>query len=149
MSRKRLGPIPSWVGKRLRQLRLQRGLTQRALAGRRYSPGFISLVETGRSRMSLRTTAVLADRLGVPVSALIERAPRRASARQVLDHAWDLCNEMETYARNRRALIETALRELPGSPPSTESLLPPTRPRPHRRRAGSSVSPEPSQAPGL
>jgi tetratricopeptide (TPR) repeat protein len=47
-------------------------LTQAALAGDDFTTGFISLVETGRTRISLRAAEIFARRLGVSVSELME-----------------------------------------------------------------------------
>lgn len=59
------------LGERLRRLRLERGLSQRQLAGDRLTKAFISHLELGRSRASVETLDYLASRLGVPPSALI------------------------------------------------------------------------------
>lgn len=72
------GPIDPAFGDRLRSLRLARGLTQAALAADDFTTGFISLVETGRTRVSLRAAEIFARRLGVAVSELMgpsESAP--------------------------------------------------------------------------
>lgn len=68
---KRKGPIDPSLGERLRTLRVARGLTQAHLAGDDFTKGFISLVETGRTRISLRAAEIFAQRLGVPVSDLM------------------------------------------------------------------------------
>jgi tetratricopeptide (TPR) repeat protein len=57
---------------RLRQLRTARGLTQAQLAGEDFTKAFISQLETGTSKLSLRAAQLLAGRLGVPVSDLLE-----------------------------------------------------------------------------
>src|ERR1044071_3816781 len=62
------GPIDPAIGQRMKQLRIARGLTQADLAAKDFSKGFISLVETGHTRISLRAAEVLARRLGVSVS---------------------------------------------------------------------------------
>lgn len=49
-------------------------MTQAALAGPDFSKGFISLLETGRTRVSLRAAHVLAGRLGVDVTDLLSGA---------------------------------------------------------------------------
>lgn len=67
---KKKGPVDPSVGLRIRSLRQQRGLTQAQLAGQEFSKGFISLVETGRTRMSLRAAEILAGRLSVGVTEL-------------------------------------------------------------------------------
>ena len=65
------GPIDPAFGDRLRALRQARGFTQAVLAGDDFTTGFISLVETGRTRVSLRAAEILARRLGVSVSELM------------------------------------------------------------------------------
>ena len=57
---------------RLRELRQATGITQAQLAGRDFSKGFISLVETGRARASLRAAQLFADRLRVPLAELVD-----------------------------------------------------------------------------
>ncbi|HEY6202476.1 MAG TPA: tetratricopeptide repeat protein [Candidatus Limnocylindria bacterium] len=72
------GPIDPAFGERVRSLRQGRRLTQAALAGDDFTTGFISLVETGRTRISLRAAEIFARRLGVAVSELMvpsESAP--------------------------------------------------------------------------
>lgn len=70
------GPIDPRMGERVRIFRTARGLTQARLAGDDFTKGFISLVETGRTRMSLRAAEIVASRLGVSVAELLtEHAP--------------------------------------------------------------------------
>jgi tetratricopeptide (TPR) repeat protein len=65
------GPVDPGVGRKVRELRTARGMTQAQLAGPDFSKGFISLLETGRTRVSLRAAHVLAGRLGVDVTDLL------------------------------------------------------------------------------
>jgi transcriptional regulator with XRE-family HTH domain len=65
------GPVDPAFGQRLRTLRVARNLTQAALAADDFTTGFISLVETGRTRVSLRAAEILARRLNVSVSELM------------------------------------------------------------------------------
>src|SRR6266508_1487407 len=65
------GPIDPGVGLKVRELRTSRQMTQAELAGPDFSKGFISLLETGRTRVSLRAAHVLAARLGVEVTDLL------------------------------------------------------------------------------
>ena len=65
------GPIDPGVGLKVRELRTARNMTQADLAGPDFSKGFISLLETGRTRVSLRAAHILASRLGVEVTDLL------------------------------------------------------------------------------
>lgn len=63
------------LGEKIRQARKQRRLTQRALAGGDLSESFISMLEHDKVRPSLDTMRVLAGRLDVPLSELLDAAP--------------------------------------------------------------------------
>jgi tetratricopeptide (TPR) repeat protein len=65
------GPIDPSIGARIRELRTARGLTQADLAGPDFTKGFISLLETGRTRISLRAADILAARLGTSAPELL------------------------------------------------------------------------------
>lgn len=60
------------LGQKVRQTRRGRGLTQRALAGGDLSVSFISMLEHDKVRPSLETLRVLAGRLGVALTDLLE-----------------------------------------------------------------------------
>jgi transcriptional regulator with XRE-family HTH domain len=87
MSRRRVvrqrakGPIDPRFGQRLRQLRQATGITQAQLAGRDFSKGFISLVETGRARASLRAAELFAERLRVPLAELVDPSASTVQSR--------------------------------------------------------------------
>ena len=59
------------VGARIRRLRLERGLAQRALIGPGVSAAYLSRIEKGDRVPSVRAMRVIAERLGVP-AALVE-----------------------------------------------------------------------------
>ncbi|MTE17711.1 helix-turn-helix domain-containing protein [Streptomyces sp. TRM43335] len=59
-------------GRRLRRLRLERGLSQAAVVGEGMSTGYLSRLESGERRPTPRAVAYLAQRLDVDVSALSE-----------------------------------------------------------------------------
>ncbi|MHB8631157.1 MAG: helix-turn-helix domain-containing protein, partial [Candidatus Limnocylindria bacterium] len=65
------GPIDPTFGKRVRTLRQAQSLTQETLAGSDFTKGFISLLETGRTRASMRAAEIIARRLGVPLTDLL------------------------------------------------------------------------------
>ena len=71
------------LGAQVRTLRKARGLTQRALAGPDRSVSFISMLEHDRVRPSLATLRLLAERLAVPLTTLLEdqnESPAEAEA---------------------------------------------------------------------
>jgi transcriptional regulator with XRE-family HTH domain len=59
-------------GRRLRKLRLERGLSQAAVVGEGMSTGYLSRLESGERRPTPRAVTYLAQRLGVDVSTLSE-----------------------------------------------------------------------------
>jgi tetratricopeptide (TPR) repeat protein len=61
----------SLVGARIRVIRQQKKLTQKALAGSEFSKGYVSALERGAVRPSFKALEVFARRLGVPVSDLL------------------------------------------------------------------------------
>jgi HTH-type transcriptional regulator, quorum sensing regulator NprR len=63
------------VGRRIREARLERGMSLAQLGGNDLSRSFISLVELGRSRISLRALAILAERLDLPLSYFLDDVP--------------------------------------------------------------------------
>lgn len=68
------GPVDPSLGRRVKALRESRGMTQAELAATDFSKGFISLLETGRTRVSLRAAEILARRLGVATADLVGAA---------------------------------------------------------------------------
>ncbi len=58
------------IGQRLRRLRLERGLSQRELAGPGVSYAYISRIEAGARRPSVKALRMLAPKLGVSVEYL-------------------------------------------------------------------------------
>src|SRR5215216_8162400 len=58
------------LGARLRELRIQAGLTQSELAGARFSKEYVSQIERGKTRPTRETIDWLAARLGVDASFL-------------------------------------------------------------------------------
>jgi tetratricopeptide (TPR) repeat protein len=81
-----LGPE---VGQRIRAARQARGLSLAQVGGNDLSRSFLSLVELGRSRISLKALSIVAGRLDLPMSYFLEGdiAPRAAAAELLLDEA--------------------------------------------------------------
>ena len=59
------------IGTRLRKARLQAGLTQRQLAGDRYSKAYVSALENGSSKPSMAALSYLATRLDISATVLL------------------------------------------------------------------------------
>ncbi|MEV5724264.1 helix-turn-helix domain-containing protein [Streptomyces pharetrae] len=68
---------PATIGRRVQQLRRERGLTQRQLAEPVYTPAYISTLESGRVRPSDDALRHLAGRLGVAFDELATGRPAR------------------------------------------------------------------------
>ena len=64
-------PLARSIGTRIRQARLQAGLTQQQLAGGRYSKAYISALENGSSRPSMAALSFLATQLDTSPTALL------------------------------------------------------------------------------
>jgi tetratricopeptide (TPR) repeat protein len=80
---KKKGPIDPGLGERVRALRVARGLSQADLAGKDFSKGFISLVETGRTRMSMRAAEIVAGRLGVALAQMYRASNQAEQAVEI------------------------------------------------------------------
>ena len=61
-------PTPG-LGERVRSARRERGMSQAQLAGEQLTKGFISQVESGLVRPSVRSLQILATRLGKSLEA--------------------------------------------------------------------------------
>ncbi len=70
----RLHPVDPGPGERIRQARLARGLTQRQLAGDRYTASYISALEKGLTRASVAALDYLSERLGLPTDHFLRDA---------------------------------------------------------------------------
>ncbi|MCT9075055.1 helix-turn-helix domain-containing protein [Streptomyces fulvoviolaceus] len=68
---------PGIIGRRVQQLRVERGLTQKQLAEPAYTPAYISTLESGRVRPSDDALRHLAERLGVGFEELATGRPAR------------------------------------------------------------------------
>ncbi|MFE7168916.1 helix-turn-helix domain-containing protein [Streptomyces sp. NPDC057616] len=66
---------PVTIGRRVQQLRTERGLTQKQLAEPAYTPAYISTLEAGRVRPSDGALRHIAERLGIAYEELVTGRP--------------------------------------------------------------------------
>jgi len=94
------------LGQKIKQARLEAGLSQRQLCGDTVTRNMLSLIESGRARPGMDTLLVFAGRLGKPVSYFLEEAAVVLPNRQVMEDAraafdrgaWaDALEELEDY----------------------------------------------------
>lgn len=72
------------LGGRLRRLRREKGLTQQEVAAPKYTPAYISTIETGRRVPSKAALAHFADRLGVTLDELESGVPSSFDAEKTM-----------------------------------------------------------------
>ena len=75
------------LGQRIKQARLEAGLSQRQLCGDTITRNMLSLIESGKARPGMDTLTVLASRLGKPVSWLLEEDVVVSPEQAVLEQA--------------------------------------------------------------
>lgn len=94
------------LGKKLRQARIEAGLSQKQLCGEEITRNMLSLIENGSAKPSMKTLQYLAGRLGKSVSFFLEEtavlSPNQdvmATARQLFDSGNypEADNVLETY----------------------------------------------------
>ncbi len=81
------------VGARIRSLRTARGLTQAQLAEPQYTKAYVSMLESGRTRASMKALEHIAGRLGVQPSDLLGGSPSPATPQYELLEARRLIEE--------------------------------------------------------
>lgn len=84
------------VGARIRSLRTARGLTQAQLAEPQYTKAYISMLESGRTRASMKALEHIAGRLGVQPSDLLGGSPSPAAPQYDLLEARRLVEERQS-----------------------------------------------------
>lgn len=104
------GPIDPSQGEIVRRLRIERDMTQADLAGDDFSKGFISLVENGRTRMSVRAIQVFAKRLGVTPATIIGEDPRYGRFVDQLRAAEKVMALSRRFLDEHEPLVKDALR---------------------------------------
>ena len=71
--------VAARVGSNIREVRTKLGMTQAQLAAPEFSISYISAIERGKIRPSLKALSILARRLDVPLTFLLEGSPAGAA----------------------------------------------------------------------
>lgn len=110
-----MGPLEETIGQRLRRLRLERGLSQRELSGPGVSYAYISRIEAGERRPSVKALRVLALNLGVSADYLETGSDIRADEERELRLAdaeleLRLAEDKRELAEKLEAILDEAQR---------------------------------------
>src|SRR5579883_2148941 len=79
--------VATRVGKNIREVRTKLGLTQAQLAAPEFSISYISAIERGKIRPSLKALSILAKRLDVPLTFLLEGSPAGAAEARAVGYS--------------------------------------------------------------
>ncbi|HEU5381389.1 MAG TPA: tetratricopeptide repeat protein [Ktedonobacteraceae bacterium] len=79
--------VAARVGTNIREVRTKLGLTQAQLAAPEFSISYISAIERGKIRPSLRALSVLAKRLDVPLTFLLDGSPAGVKEAQAVGYS--------------------------------------------------------------
>lgn len=95
------------LGEKLRQARLEAGLSQRALCGGEITRNMLSRIENGAAQPSMKTLQYLAQRLGKPVGFFLDEMSAASTNRALMDSARQLYDAGD-YAQAAELLAEYA-----------------------------------------
>lgn len=79
--------VAARVGTNIREVRTRLGLTQAQLAAPEFSISYISAIERGKIRPSLKALSILAKRLDVPLTFLLEGSPAGAAEARAVGYS--------------------------------------------------------------
>jgi transcriptional regulator with XRE-family HTH domain len=117
---------PAEIGRRVHQLRNQRGLTQRQLAEPSYTPAYVSTLESGKVRPSETALRFLAERLGTSFEELATGRPAHL-ATELRFALTDAQQQLATGAADEAAVryrrLLTDAEHLDLAPEQAEALL--------------------------
>lgn len=102
------------LGQRLKQARIEAGLSQRQLCGEAITRNMLSQIESGKARPSMQTLTYLAQVLGKPVSWFLDEP----AAAQVSPQQEDMTAVRERFARMEYGPCLEALEKIPPTPES-------------------------------
>ena len=79
--------VAARVGTNIREVRTKLGMTQAQLAAPEFSISYISAIERGKIRTSLKALSVLARRLDVPLTFLLDGSPAGAAEARAVGYS--------------------------------------------------------------
>ena len=79
--------VAARVGTNIREVRTKLGMTQAQLASPEFSISYISAIERGKIRPSLKALSILARRLDVPLTFLLEGSPAGAAEARAVGYS--------------------------------------------------------------
>ncbi len=79
--------VAARVGTNIREVRTRLGMTQAQLAAPEFSISYISAIERGKIRPSLKALSILARRLDVPLTFLLEGSPSGAAEARAVGYS--------------------------------------------------------------
>src|SRR5436853_1815925 len=79
--------VAARVGTNIREVRTKLGMTQAQLAAPEFSISYISAIERGKIRPSLKALSILARRLDVPLTFLVEGSPAGAAEARAIGYS--------------------------------------------------------------
>src|SRR6202043_2375376 len=79
--------VAARVGSNIREVRTKLSLTQAQLASPEFSISYISAIERGKIRPSLKALSILAKRLDVPLTFLLEGSPSGAAEARAVGYS--------------------------------------------------------------
>jgi tetratricopeptide (TPR) repeat protein len=79
--------VAARVGTNIREVRTKLGMTQAQLAAPEFSISYISAIERGKIRPSLKALSILARRLDVPLTFLLEGSPSGAAEARAVGYS--------------------------------------------------------------
>jgi tetratricopeptide (TPR) repeat protein len=79
--------VAARVGTNIREVRTKLGMTQAQLAAPEFSISYISAIERGKIRPSLKALSILAKRLDVPLTFLLEGSPSGAAEARAVGYS--------------------------------------------------------------
>src|SRR6476646_7757226 len=79
--------VAARVGTNIREFRTKLGMTQAQLAAPEFSISYISAIERGKIRPSLKALSILAKRLDVPLTFLLEGSPSGAAEARAVGYS--------------------------------------------------------------